>query len=577
MASVIPGGLKQGMPFGSPSKDLFRLASIDYKPLLEVTPTYVADILSRSTNALSSINFTHSIIDKPQGGQIFLISLSPNAEVPSDGYFYPDPEVTHKMPLPDGRELLCMERQGFSPSDQVTSKIRRRYRFANDHQDLQLLHYSLSERRQQQIVPPFTRQHPTPNRYTMTPMAPMQASMSPYGRPPNAISPMTIQSPGPSSMHTPPSALGRGPVAGTPSPMSNSYVQFQTRVTGGQRGPQPGMPQTPTKSAGRRTKNAKNKAAAAAAAAAATAEEADEPSGDEIDNLKFREVAMSRYKRNHEYISDIFSAYSVSSIIPPNSVYQEKNIDELKQQLATHQADIDKLKNEHSEKIEVFKRQSNILSKSMTDLSKCNTVEELSKLQERTEKELDILIKPLNPVALIQIRDGPESDVEVESHNDLMQEDAISEELLMERNSEHEGLVELDQGLSTYEIGKDLVNTNELHDTSGIEGIEELEGLKNIQGIQGIEGIEGIEGIGRIDTGLNENNLQGYFSSANMPGLTNDPNLQLGGLTGDPNIEDHSNYTGLAISTNYGGDSSQMFNEYIHTPDEVMEDEVPLP
>ncbi|PKK78435.1 hypothetical protein RhiirC2_534941 [Rhizophagus irregularis] len=202
---------------------------------------------------------------------------------------------------------------------------------------------------------------------------------------------------------------------------------------------------------------------------------------------------------------------------------------------------------------------------------------ELSKLQERTEKELDILIKPLNPVALIQIRDGPESDVEVESHNDLMQEDAISEELLMERNSEHEGLVELDQGLSTYEIGKDLVNTNELHDTSGIEGIEELEGLKNIQGIQGIEGIEGIEGIGRIDTGLNENNLQGYFSSANMPGLTNDPNLQLGGLTGDPNIEDHSNYTGLAISTNYGGDSSQMFNEYIHTPDEVMEDEVPLP
>lgn len=83
---------------------------------------------------------------------------------------------------------------------------------------------------------------------------------------------------------------------------------------------------------------------------------------DEIDNLKFREVAMSRYKRNHEFISDIFSAYSVSklsvlnemgsflikrskyyhyylfkyvldSIIPPNSVYQEKNIDELKQQL----------------------------------------------------------------------------------------------------------------------------------------------------------------------------------------------------------------------------------------------------
>src|SRR4051812_40075379 len=171
---------------------------------------------------------------------------------------------------------------------------------------------------------------------------------------------------------------------------------------------------------------------------------------------------------------------------------------------------------------------------------------ELLKLQERTEKELDIVIQPHNPVTLIQIHDGPESDVEVEGHNDLMQEDVTSEELLMERNSEHEGLVELDQGLSPYEIGKNLVNTSELHDTSGIEG---LEGLKDIQGI---------EVMGGIDTsGLNENNLQGYFSPANISGLTNDPNLQLGGLTGDP---DHSSYTtGLPISTNYGGDSSQMF------------------
>jgi len=190
------------------------------------------------------------------------------------------------------------------------------------------------------------------------------------------------------------------------------------------------------------------------------------------------------------------------------------------------------------------------------------------KLQEQTEKELDIVIQPYNSMTLIQIRDGPESDVEVEGHNDLMQEDAINEELLMEGNSEHEGLVELDQGLQTYEIGKDLVNTNELHDTSGIE---ELEGLKDIQGI---EGIEGIEGMGRIDTGLSENNLQGYFSPANMPGLTTDPNLQLGGLTGDTDIEDHSNYTSLAISANYGGESSQMFEDFINAaPDEVMEDE----
>lgn len=33
-------------------------------------------------------------------------------------------------------------KQGFAPGDQITSKVRRRYRFAIGHQDLQLLHYS---------------------------------------------------------------------------------------------------------------------------------------------------------------------------------------------------------------------------------------------------------------------------------------------------------------------------------------------------------------------------------------------------------------------------------------------------
>ena len=100
---------------------------------------------------------------------------------------------------------------------------------------------------ERQMVQPFTR-HPTPGRY---PVPPMQG-INPYGRPP-----MTIQSPGPSSIHnTPPAALTRGPAI----PMGNSYVQFQTRIAGGssQRGIQPGMVmQTPTKSAGRRTKSAK--------------------------------------------------------------------------------------------------------------------------------------------------------------------------------------------------------------------------------------------------------------------------------------------------------------------------------
>ena len=63
MASAIPGGLKQpmqGMPYNNPSKEPFRVATIDFPPQQEVLPTYVAEILSRSTN---TITFKYSIID----------------------------------------------------------------------------------------------------------------------------------------------------------------------------------------------------------------------------------------------------------------------------------------------------------------------------------------------------------------------------------------------------------------------------------------------------------------------------------------------------------------------------------
>ena len=46
-----------------------------------------------------------------------------------------------------------MERsQGFAPGEQAISRVRRRYRIANDHQDLQLLHYSLPDGRRKLIL-----------------------------------------------------------------------------------------------------------------------------------------------------------------------------------------------------------------------------------------------------------------------------------------------------------------------------------------------------------------------------------------------------------------------------------------
>jgi hypothetical protein len=39
-------------------------------------------------------------------------------------------------------------------------------------------------------------------------------------------------------------------------------------------------------------------------------DDADEPSGDELDDISARDIAMARYKRNHDYLSEIFTPYN---------------------------------------------------------------------------------------------------------------------------------------------------------------------------------------------------------------------------------------------------------------------------
>ncbi|CAG8442182.1 24163_t:CDS:2 [Gigaspora rosea] len=195
-------------------------------------------------------------------------------------------------------------------------------------------------------------------------------------RPLAGMSPMAVTPPMPSSMHTPiQSPLPCGPATNQIPIAANSYLQFQARAGVGAQRINQGM-STPTsvKANTRRTKGAKNKTSMISMADAVV-DEADEPSGDELDNLKFREVSMARFKRCHEYIAEIFSPYSISSIIPPESPYQSKNVEELKKQIAETQAEIEKMTSEHTEKMKNFTLRTEALSKSMHEIKKCNTTE----------------------------------------------------------------------------------------------------------------------------------------------------------------------------------------------------------
>ncbi|CAG8432917.1 4746_t:CDS:10 [Diversispora eburnea] len=337
-ADVAPAPPMSGLSFNTHSKDLFRLATIVYQKQKEVSPTYVADILNKATK-----------------GQLYLISLSPNVEeLPSDGYQYLDPEITLRSTLGNGRELLCMERkQGFAHGDPITSKVRRRYRFAIGHHDLQLLHYSSLDESQRQRVnsvnsdrqmtnTPYNA-HITPRRYPI----PSMQNIGPYARPTGMPLINSVQSP----MHIPVQSpsVQRSPMSVAPMMGVNSY-QFQNRTGGGinqrlnQQQLQQSISTTPTKQAGRRTKGG---------------------SKDELDQLKLKDVSMSRFKRNHEYIAEIFSAYNINSILPPESPYKSKDIEKLKEELAENEKEINRMKQEHTEKMKRFNLESNLLTKEM--------------------------------------------------------------------------------------------------------------------------------------------------------------------------------------------------------------------
>ncbi|ORZ03951.1 hypothetical protein BCR43DRAFT_484232 [Syncephalastrum racemosum] len=66
-------------------------------------------------------------------------------------------------------------------------------------------------------------------------------------------------------------------------------------------------------------------------------EETEEPSGDELDDISARDIAMARYKRNHDYLSEIFTPYNASSIIPP-PFEAPQNKDDLKKMIEEQEA-----------------------------------------------------------------------------------------------------------------------------------------------------------------------------------------------------------------------------------------------
>ncbi|KAI7875734.1 uncharacterized protein EV154DRAFT_526428 [Mucor mucedo] len=121
-------------------------------------------------------------------------------------------------------------------------------------------------------------------------------------------------------------------------------------------------------------------------------DDADEPSGDELDDISARDIAMARYKRNHDYLSEIFTPYNAASIVPPPlDISQTK--EELDKQIEEHKERVVRQKTSHEEKMKLLEKEQEKFWKLMGQLNEASTLETIDEASHALAKEMGVRIE----------------------------------------------------------------------------------------------------------------------------------------------------------------------------------------
>ncbi|KAG0249658.1 hypothetical protein BG011_009047 [Mortierella polycephala] len=391
--------------------ELYCRANIEPMVYNVMTPQIATDLLDKAWGMLTQgrISFSYNYIDKPKEGSGFFLKVQPEEiMMPHDGYQYMDDEVTYNYPS-DNRLSITERSQGFAHGDQYTHIVRRKYTLVQSGREpLAFLHYSKADVSRTVVVD--GRRAKTPAR--QYPLKPIPGSGMPQPQPPppqqqqqqqqQQVYQQGYRPQQPPKMAGP---YGGSPIAGPPaSPQQGNYGRFGAvpapiAAPPGQQQPQRMQPVNPgpygnqrheKKSSHKKHQQQKQQltpqqqAQVLAQQQAQAQEDAEEPSGDELDFLTARDVAIARYKRNHDYIAEVFSPYPTSRIIPPRPEYQ-KSVGFLKSLSEKHDDDLDVLKSEHDEKIKKFKAEAVVFYKGLEELKQATTNQEVIAANERVE------------------------------------------------------------------------------------------------------------------------------------------------------------------------------------------------
>ncbi|KAH9985738.1 hypothetical protein BJV77DRAFT_1031425 [Russula vinacea] len=264
-------------------------------------------MLGRAISLATQVAFQPSYIDKPPDGQIYLLFIPGGVNFPLDGIRYMEHEQRYAIPLPpDAYELEVIEaRHGFVPlsGEVAASRVRRRYRLIKGgHPFLVLVHYS---RGQPMAVPPAlqaqpVRQYPLRqhhNEPALFVLGERQGQRVPPSGPVGGMPPNVGMGVGAGR-----GRCGRGyGVGGRPD--AQAMIAQQNREM---------------EALERRSQRERSGSMNPAQRQLQPPQRHDEEdSAEELEHISTRTLALTRYRRNHELMNEVFIHAAFGDKQPP--------------------------------------------------------------------------------------------------------------------------------------------------------------------------------------------------------------------------------------------------------------------
>ncbi|KAJ7789092.1 hypothetical protein B0H14DRAFT_2945872 [Mycena olivaceomarginata] len=283
----------------------------------ELTIDAAAVLLLRGTSHAMGVPFSWGYVDKPQEGQTLLLFIPGQSPFPNDGIRYQEPETKYTVSVTiqgTPREIEVHEvKFGFVPGmDAGAFRQRKRYRMTKGgHPQMILVHYSRGP--VAQIVPALMNQpvRTYPLRVFNEPAVYVVGDKAGQKVYPPGAGPQT----GP--MGGMPMGMGFNPQQAMVARQNNDMALLERR------------------------REQEQRARAGSNARPARVEEED--SGDENDTISTRALSLTRYRRNHDIMAEVFTnaAYNPKNAPPPPSPYSIFNKAELEAQTEKLKAEIE--------------------------------------------------------------------------------------------------------------------------------------------------------------------------------------------------------------------------------------------